>query len=71
MVTTPPGRAVTDEQKRAVVERLLAAWMRMPHLRLGQFVCACSARTNADPFFIEDETLVTQAVEFAGVEEKR
>lgn len=70
-MVTPPGRAVTDEQKRAVMERLLAAWIMVPHMRLGQFVCAFAARANADPFYIEDDALVAQAVEFSGVEEER
>lgn len=34
----PTGRAMTPEQKRAAVERLLAAWEARPDLRLGQLV---------------------------------
>lgn len=32
------GRAQTSEQKRAVIERLLAAWERVPEQRLGQLI---------------------------------
>jgi hypothetical protein len=32
------SRAITPEQKRAVVERLLAAWLKVPSQRLGQML---------------------------------
>lgn len=66
-MVTPPGRAVTDEQKRVVMERLLAAWMKMPELRLGQLLVA--GVTGRDVFYVEDETLVRCAERL--VEEER
>jgi hypothetical protein len=45
----------TPEQKRAAVERLLAAWLRLPDERLGQLLL------NACPsgfFYAEDEALL-------------
>ena len=52
---TPHGRAATPEQKRAVIERLYAAWLATQHLRLGQMI-ACAVR-GGDPFYVEDEAL--------------
>jgi hypothetical protein len=56
------GRAVTPEQQRAVVDRLLAAWLRMPDLRFGQLVSAAADRAEHDAFYIRDEALC-EAVE--------
>lgn len=53
---TPAGRALTDEQKRAVMERLLAAWQKRPALRLGQMLEAANGIGNL--FYREDEDLV-------------
>lgn len=56
------GRAFTDDEKKDAVEALLAAWLKTPHLRLGQLlVCA----TDNDLFYVEDSTLVDVAAEFA------
>lgn len=56
------GRAHTSEEKRAVVEAVLAAWERWPEQRLGQLIRNCfsvlecsDANTLA---VIEDQTLV-------------
>lgn len=51
-----PGRAHTDEKKREIVERLLAAWTseRGRHLRLGQLIA--NAGIN-DTFAVEDSEL--------------
>lgn len=52
-----PGRATTDEEKRAVVEGLLRLWGRMPEQRLGQLL----ANAVTDPgrlLRIEDAALV-------------
>lgn len=68
MLTTP-GRAVTDEQKRAVMERLLAAWMRMPMLRLGQLLEAATDQEETAVFFVEDDALARCVEIMAGVEE--
>ena len=60
-------RAITSEQKRAVVERLLAAWEHAPTLRLGQLVTAACERAlspKSDLFGVEDETLVAQLEAF-------
>ena len=56
------GRAVTPEAKRAIVDRILAAWLRMPDLRFGQLVTAAADRAEHDPFYIRDEALC-EAVE--------
>ena len=47
----------TPEQQRAVVDRLLAAWLRMPDLRFGQLVTAAADRVKHDTFYIRDEAL--------------
>ena len=52
----------TPEQQRAIVDRLLAAWLRMPALRFGQLVSAAADRAEHDPFYIRDEALC-EAVE--------
>lgn len=56
-------RAVTDEQKRAVIERLLAAWCRMPALRLGQMLDSALMREQPGPdlFYVEDEDIARKA----------
>jgi hypothetical protein len=54
------ARALTADQKRAVLERLLAAWLRAPELRLGQLIDnAVRAKTGCLPdlFDVEDEQL--------------
>jgi len=57
------GRAKTPEHKRAVIERLYAAWIALPDLRLGQLIeCACDKRP--DLFYVEDEDLVADAEAF-------
>lgn len=57
------GRAFTDDEKKDAVQALLAAWLKTPHLRLGQLlVCAT---TNSDLFYVEDSTLVDVASDFA------
>lgn len=56
-------RAITSEQKRAVVERLLAAWEHAPTLRLGQLVtAACESMTPVPHpvFAVEDYRLVAE-----------
>lgn len=58
----PKGRAATDPEKRAVAERILEAWRRVPSLRLGQFVtCAY----GGDVFHVEDEDLAERCEVFA------
>lgn len=61
------GRAITPEAKRAVVERLLRAWLAAPHLRLGQLlIAACEHRARpVDPFHVEDESLAALVEELS------
>ncbi len=56
-VSTARGRSQTPAQKRALLERLLAAWQRTHHQqRLGQFIVnACGDR---DLFSLEDQDLI-------------
>lgn len=58
------GRAFTAEEKRDVMEAILAAWIESRHLRLGQLL-VCAIGTDNDPFFVEDSALVDACVEFA------
>jgi hypothetical protein len=51
------GRALTPEQKRAVIERILHAWEQAPALRLGQLVVNAADRAGRDVFYVEDEAL--------------
>lgn len=63
-----PRRALTPEAKRAIVERLLAAWLRCPDLRLGQMIAAGvyePTEGEADLFSIEDATLIDSVERFA------
>jgi hypothetical protein len=63
------GRALTEERKRAVAERILAAWMRVPELRLGQFISNARAWNGSFPsgglFYTEDEELAILCEAFA------
>ena len=59
------GRATSDGQRRAVVERVLDAWHSNPDLRLGQLISnACHLWRQSDVFYIEDEALVAALDEF-------
>lgn len=54
------GRAQTSAQKRAVIERILAAWEQRPTERLGQFIVnALPPSHEGDPFYVEDEVLAS------------
>jgi hypothetical protein len=57
----PRGRAETPEDKREIVERILAAWLKHPHQRLGQLIENARARISplpkSDLFVFEDEAL--------------
>jgi hypothetical protein len=56
------GRAVTPEAKRAIIERLLAAWLASPHLRLGQLLEGRMHRQGVgDMFYVEDDVLARVA----------
>lgn len=54
------GRAHKPEQKRAIIERLYAAWLAKPDLRLGQLIANATHQCTGqdDPFYIEDERLI-------------
>ena len=51
------GRAETPSEKKAIIQRLLAAWMSQPSLRLGQLLVA-SIPVHGDLFYIEDDELI-------------
>lgn len=51
-------RALTPEQKKEVTDRLLAAWLRTPELRLGQLIFVVTG--GRDIFFDEDFPLITE-----------
>lgn len=55
---TQPGRnlAVAAERRRAIVERLLACWETLPHLRLAQLIVN-SVASEADGLTPPDEGL--------------
>lgn len=50
------GRAYTDEEKRAIVERLYAVWTKEPALRLSQLIW--NAMQGRDFFYMEDEVFL-------------
>ena len=57
----PTGRAATPEEKKAILDRLLTAWLRSPELRLGQLLdnsLDFAPTPHADLFGIEDEPLL-------------
>ncbi len=64
----PAGRAVTPQQKLAVVERILSAWLTRPHLRLGQLIefARFTRGDMKDLFYVEDERLVAIVEAVAG-----
>ena len=61
------GRALSDGEKQAVVERILAAWVKVPALRLGQFIdnAVMSAGKNGGVFYVEDTALAEACERFA------
>lgn len=54
-------RANTYEEKRVVLERLLAAWAQRPTERLTQFIC--NATKVVDAYYVEDFAVVRAAEE--------
>lgn len=54
-------RARTPEQKRAIVERILAVWLRNPDLRLGQLLANAVPRNL---FYTEDNLLALKVEAF-------
>ncbi len=55
MSASLPGRAVTPEEKRRLVDRLLLAWLANPELRLGQLVVDSTHGAIAPIYYIEDD----------------
>ena len=51
------NRAITDEQKEEVIDRLLTAWKKQPKQRLGQLIY--NVCYPMDIFYIEDYDLIT------------
>lgn len=51
-------RALTPEQKKEITDRLLAAWLRTPELRLGQLIFVVTG--GRDIFFDEDFSLLEE-----------
>jgi len=51
-----PGRAHTDEQKRALIEKMFAAWKspKCRDLRLGQLIVNAGI---VEPFYAEDSEM--------------
>ena len=57
-------RAQTEGEKREVLARLLACWLKHPDLRLGQLLVVAADRRPGSPpsmFYIEDRELVRLA----------
>lgn len=56
-------RAVTDEQKKEITDRLLEAWKKCPAMRLGQLIA--NGNGHRDTFSTEDVPLVERVEWFA------
>jgi hypothetical protein len=67
------GRALTPGQKRIVMDRILAAWLRVPALRLGQFLSITLDLPNGklDLFCVEDDDLAGHAEDLADTMQKK
>ena len=50
-------RAMTDEQKQEVTDRMLAAWKKHPKLRFGQLLSCVTGCDEDTMFNIEDYSL--------------
>ena len=55
------NRAMTDEQKEEVIGKVLSAWKRLKHLRLGQLLIAVN---QGDLFYTEDFVLIERLEKF-------
>jgi hypothetical protein len=66
------GRAISSSEKRAVMNRLLKVWEKVPELRLGQLIenvipynsSISDSKKMDDIFNIEDRILADAAEEF-------
>lgn len=50
------GRAITEDEKRGVINRIYRAWCLVPEQRLGQLLS--NSRDQRDIFYTEDLDLV-------------
>lgn len=62
----PKGRADTFEKKKAVLDRLYQAWLKVPDQRLGQLLVNALRPVSSSPvvYYAEDETLVEKVEKF-------
>lgn len=58
------GRAVTPAEKKAILEKVYAAWAKYPLLRLGQLIDNAMHGTEPDLFTIEDEALAQKLLAY-------
>jgi hypothetical protein len=61
------GQALTNEQKRAVIEEIYTAWCMVPYMRLGQLIenAVYHPDGSTDTFYVEDERLAFDVSTFA------
>lgn len=63
------GNALTEQERREVVERLLAAWAKFPKLSLGQFLIQATEHVWDRPvvpvMYQPDHELAEQAEKYA------
>lgn len=57
-----PGRAYEPSEKRAIMERFLAAWVESPELRFGQLLV--NSALADDLFYLEDEALAAKVEDY-------
>ena len=57
------GRAHTDDQKLAIMQKITKIWMEFPELRLGQLLM--NATNVNDIFYTEDDNLMEFVEAFA------
>jgi hypothetical protein len=58
MAKSNKDRAYTPEQKKEIMNRMLAVWLSVPELRLGQLISLAMFYTPIDNFYVEDYLLV-------------
>jgi hypothetical protein len=59
-------RANLSEEKRAILDRILAVWVRNPDMRLGQIISGGLAM--GDAYYIEDKDLIKKIESMRGHE---
>jgi len=57
------NRAKTDEQKREIVDRLYAVWVKNPDLRFGQLIWNGYGNIESNLFYVEDRELISSMEE--------